>query len=404
MAIGLRRVPVPLTALAAVVLAGCAPAPLPTPQSADRNLRRDYFDPNRHGQDVVLRPVADDRPVLQGRLDTVLSNLRRRQLDTTHAFWTLFHGVLAFGPSLAISNPDHTEEFPALDYMLSGSDRHGRISGLGFFPTPHGLAVQMGPAYEGQGHQDQFAAIMAQYDVPAATAVLQRFTVRDIVDQILANARVSADPEDPTRQELSWTLIVVGHYVGTDAHWTNAAGQELTYEDLVAQELHDTIDRAACGGTHRLYGLTNAYHMHKRGGGPMTPLWQEVGAVLERHQAIARENQLPSGAFSTAFFSAKQDSPDLRERLNSHGHTVEWLSQALSSEELSSEWMQRAMAALVDMFLEVEDQSMESGALYHAAHGIVIYYQRQYDLKNLRLDLPEDDNPGLAGQAPPLAP
>jgi hypothetical protein len=45
---------------------------------------------------------------------------------------------------------------------------------------------------------------------------------------------------------------------------------------------------------------------------------------------------------------------------------------------LRKEWMERAVNQLTLMFLEIQSKSMESGTLYHAAHGLRIYYERVF--------------------------
>lgn len=51
---------------------------------------------------------------------------------------------------------------------------------------------------------------------------------------------------------------------------------------------------------------------------------------------------------------------------------------SLSHDELQEPWMQNAANALSMMFLETQSVPIESGALYHAAHGLILYYERIY--------------------------
>lgn len=321
-------------------------------------------------------PTASETPEvpksLKERVKLAIDLVRQRDLRTHNAFWTVFHGILAFGDGLALLDDQTGDHINAVDYILAGNYDRGQIRGMRFTPTPNGLEVQMGPTYVGQGHQDQFVAILAQWDVPIDRKVIvyqHEYTVRDFVTQIQADARIGA--------ELSWTIIVLGKYLETDK-WTNSAGETLTYEDLIRSELDNTIDKAACGGTHRLIGLTWAYHHHLSKGNEETPLWQEVRAKLDRHIELAKENQNPDGSFSTNYFRNQATSPDAQQRLNSCGHTFEWLSSVLSEKQLKEQWMQDAAHALAMMFLEIQSEPMESGALYHAAHGLVIYYERVF--------------------------
>ena len=53
--------------------------------------------------------------------------------------------------------------------------------------------------------------------------------------------------------------------------WTNKDGEALRFEDLVRYEVNAPINDAACGGTHRLFGLKWVANLHARKSGqPMT--------------------------------------------------------------------------------------------------------------------------------------
>ncbi|QDU61388.1 hypothetical protein Pan216_22440 [Planctomycetes bacterium Pan216] len=369
------RVAIVLTLIAGL---GCAPSPVPTAPPAAVEL------PEQTTPVVPTPPIAaTTSDPLKTRIETAIDLARSRDLLTTNAFWTVFHGVLAFGPGLALRTPDAEEYVPALDYILSGRNDLGRIRGLGFIPTESGLDVQMGPTFIGQGHQDQFVAICAQWDLAPDQPVIvhgKAYTIMDFVREIQAHARLG--------QELSWSIIAISHYVGTDASWTNRAGEKLTFDDLVRSELDATIDKAACGGTHRLYGLTLALNEHRRRGGKMTPLWKEVDAKVREHIALARQYQGADGNFSTNYFRGPGTTADAKDRMNSSGHTLEWLSIALTDEQLQEPWMQDAAGAMALMFLEYQSQPMESGALYHALHGLTIYYDRVYGFERFKSAVP----------------
>jgi hypothetical protein len=45
---------------------------------------------------------------------------------------------------------------------------------------------------------------------------------------------------------------------------------------------------------------------------------------------------------------------------------------------IRAEWMERAVNRLALMFFEIQNQSMEGGTMYHAAHGLRIYYERRF--------------------------
>lgn len=327
-------------------------------------------------QNVPSEPATPD--LLGSRVKQAIEQVRRRELQTDYGFWTIFHGILGLGPSLMLKDPASAERVNALEYICNG----GAVRGLRFIPTEHGLDVETNPAeaFVSQGHQDQFVAEMAQWGMPADRKfrVLGKdYTFMDFVRHSQMRARTTA------KQELGWTIIMVAQYLGTDVEWTNAFGERLHFEDMVRYELNQPMDTAACGGTHRLFGLSWVYHLHLRKGGLTTGIWRDVADFLDQHKETAKRYQNPDGSFSTSFFRSRGDNRDMQLRLNTTGHTLEWLALALTDEELKKPWVQNAVNALALMILEIRDSGMEGGTLYHAVHGLLMYYARVYDRKTL---------------------
>lgn len=327
-------------------------------------------------QTVPSQPPGRD--LLQSRVEQAIEQVRRRDLQTDYGFWTIFHGILGLGPSLTLKQPTSAERVNALDYLCNG----GTVRGLRFIPSEHGLDVETnsGEMFVSQGHQDQFVAEMAQWGMKADRKfrVLGKdYTFMDFVRHSQMRARTTAS------QELGWTIVVVAQYLGTDISWTNRFGEKLHFEDLLRYELNQPMDPAACGGTHRLFGLSWVYHLHLRNGGLTTGIWRDVADFLDRHKETAKRYQNPDGSFSTSFFRARGDNRDMQIRMNTTGHTLEWLALALTDEELKKPWVQNAVNALSLMFLEIRDTGMEGGTLYHAVHGLLMYSARVYDRTKL---------------------
>jgi hypothetical protein len=138
------------------------------------------------------------------------------------------------------------------------------------------------------------------------------------------------------------------------------------------------VEQAACGGTHRLFGLNWAYNLHLRNGGKTEGVWKDLVDEQARYQHLAWKYQNPDGSFSTEFFRGRGTMPDKQLCMNTTGHILEWLAYSLPESELRKEWMERAVNRLALMFLEIQNQSMEGGTLYHAAHGLRIYHERVF--------------------------
>ncbi len=358
------------------------------------------MDPPSPGEKAALTeeatPAAATAPTplplppsagLRDRVKLAIDQVRQRDLLTTNGFWTVFHGILGLGPSVTLLNPETGQRVNALDYICNG----GEVRGMRFLPTTDGYDVQTGPTFVGQGHQDQFVAEMAQWNMPIDRPFRTKngveFSYRDFVRNTQMRARVTQT------QELSWAIVVIGQYLGTDLSWTNSYDEKLRFEDIVRYELDQSVEQAACGGTHRLFGLTWVYHLHLLRGGKTEGIWKEIADKEVKYQQLARKLQNPDGSFSTNFFRGPGNAPDMQLRINTTGHTLEWLALSLPDAELRQPWVERAVNALTQMIFDIHGREMEGGTLYHAVHGLLIYYARLYDPKDLGANAPVDPLP-----------
>lgn len=366
-----REAWVVVSMIVALMCATCAPVDPPTP----------VLEPNAE------KPASDQLQIksLKGRIELAIDNVRKRDLQTTNAFWTVFHGILGLGPSLTLYDPKTSTRVNALEYVA----KDGVIRGMEFIPTKDGLNVLTSNSREmtglAQGHQDQFIAEMAQWGIPRDFQFIVKgktHTYHDFLRFCKAKASVKEN------QELSWAIVCISQYFGTNHEWTNGAGDKLRFDDILRYELDADIENAACGGTHRLFGLTWAYRWHVHRGGQLDGIWKEIEAKTRKYKNQARKTRNSDGSFSTEFFrgpardrSLHHESltaHEMQARLYSTGHMFEWLALALSDEELREPWMEEAANALFKMFFEIRQSPMESGALYHAIHGLLIYYARVY--------------------------
>jgi hypothetical protein len=376
-----------LLVLAGVAAASLSCAPVDTPVPDLEQGKRPPSDSGSERTDLPFptpgtassQPLAGAaaRDPLEQRIDAAIEQVKRRDLLTTNGFWTVFHGILGLGPTVSLLNPDTGQRVNALDYVFGG----GKVRGMRFVPTADGLDVETRPGtFISQGHQDQFVAEMVQWGVAPERKVLvdgQEYSFRDFLRHSKARASLQ------TPQELEWALVIIGTHYGADAHWQNAAGEKLHFTDLVKQELDKPLDKAACGGTHRLFGLSWVYHLHLRHGGQTEGVWQVLAEQTTAYQRRARELQNPDGSFSTEFFRGRGQAPDPQLRMNTTGHIFEWLALSLTDDALHEPWVRDAANALALMFLDMQDQPMEGGTMYHAIHGLLIYSSRLYGAAKL---------------------
>lgn len=326
--------------------------------------------------DAGVESLPAPRPTLPSglreRIDAAMMLVDQRDIQLSNGFWTVFHGILGQGLDLPLTDAQTGRRVNAVEHISKG----GEIRGMRFIPTEFGLDVQMGPTFVGQGHMDQFVAEMIQVGMPKDHAFLvhgKPYTLMDFVRESQSRVRVNAD------QELSWAIIVIGECVGTDARWKNRWDEPLAFEDLVRYELDQDIENAACGGTHRLFGLAWVRNLHLRRGGADAGVWREIAGTTARYADRAREFQNSDGSFSTNSFRAPGHDVDLKARVSTTGHILEWLALALDDEPLNAPWVRDAADALSRMILDSAEEPIEGGALYHAVHGLRLFRARLTD-------------------------
>ncbi len=353
------RVPTLLAVLTVIMVAcGCGAPPLEPPPA-----------------------ITVNRATLCDRIDAVLVHARdRRRLDASaQGAWQAVHGILAFGKELPISH-DGTVS-PALDYLLGG----GRMTGWMLRPGDPGvLAVVEEGSTTGQGHPDQWIGYLSQCGVaddpkglvgglPLETPLIVAGRSYSLTD-LFAQAKHDIRPG----QESSWTLMALAAYLPTDASWQAGDGRHWTTEDVVRMEAESEIVGAACGGTHRLYGLAAAVRAFRDAHGEPPPEsgWAVAEEVLADHIDMARRFQQADGSFSVNFFERPARSPDVFSTLGATGHVFEVLAVVLDDESLAEPWVTRAAERLVTLLEQTADLDVECGGLYHAAHGLALYRHR----------------------------
>jgi hypothetical protein len=373
------RTAAPLVLVAAVAILGtaCPPSDHSTRKSPDTEPVTANKEP------VAAEPLpplgkdpAEKVPVLRTRIDAALQMMRNRVLFNEHSFWTVFHQILGVGPESAyLLNNQTGQRVKTLDFVCDG----GSIRGMEFMDKGTGRADVRTMPGSGtfQGHQDQFVAEMAQWGMPLDRKMMVQGKEHKFGDFTLYSKERTSVRSD---QELSWAIIIIAQYYGTNITWTNSLGETLHFDDVVRYEMHQPIkETPVCGGTHRLFGLTWAYHQHMAKGGQKTAVWKEVEDLTRGYMELAHKLQNLDGSFSTEYFRGPgNNQTDLTLRIHSTGHILEWLALALTDEELRQPWMEKAADALTVLMLNNRDQGLDGGAVYHAAHGLEIYRNRVF--------------------------
>ena len=318
---------------------------------------------------------------LKQRIGLVLDyHLRNRLLSgEVNAAWQIMHGALAYGDRLPLKVNDTTQN--TLEYLLGGGVVNGwelapgdQISSL----QRNGMRARLEPgSYIGQGHVDQWIAILAQLELPLSRPVLARgksFTIEDWVRQAQWDV-----PDNPVR-EYSWTIMAIARYFPDEPSWVAKDGKTWTLEPLASFESKQNLASSPCGGMHRLMGLSHAVRFVNQLK-PNTPIeggWKEASDRIADSIDRIRRFQNADGTFSTNHTERPGTSHDLSVMISSTGHTIEFLAYALEQPQLSEPWLVRAVDRLCYLLEITKDQDLECGGLYHSLNGLKLYYEKRY--------------------------
>ncbi|MEL6896711.1 MAG: hypothetical protein AAFP90_11460, partial [Planctomycetota bacterium] len=178
---------------------------------------------------------------LLDRIDAVLERNRTgRMLDVeVNGAWQILHGILAYGDDcpLLVDGQVHPS---ALRYLLEGGPIMGFEPFVGHtFEVPGqngeiqnrpGLVTVLAPVEKiGQGHTDQWLAVLSQCDLSPDDTIqtaVGTFTMADWVRQVGWDV-----PRNPYH-EYSWTVIAMANFLQSSDDWQAVDGQVYDLESL----------------------------------------------------------------------------------------------------------------------------------------------------------------------------
>ena len=272
-------------------------------------------------------------PLITEVQDAIDITTRRYLSGEVHTPWQIMHGLLALRQDYRIKRKG--EKVSALDWVSQGATYRGEPW---FQKTRYGgRAHPFSRPKVFEGHPNQTLAILAMADVPAdhklVTTGTQTITVKDLVR--------NAQMEVKTGEEVTWTLWALSHYLGPDASWRNKNGESWSIERMVRIQTQEPVSRAACGGSHGLFALTFARNVYLKSGKPLRGVWLAADQKIQRYIREAQANQNRDWSFSTNYFSGRRYSRDFETRLNTSGHTLEFLVLALPKKRLNERWIRK---------------------------------------------------------------
>ncbi len=310
---------------------------------------------------------------------------RRLSVGSTsndQAAWQIVHGALAFKREFLVS--DGGRDVSAVAYVLRG----GKMKGLDLrrgdlldsndsdkSTKRYGIATVIAEDKMGQGHADQWLGYLSDCHLPLDEPIIvegEKHTIADYIDQ------AKLDVHKNTTLEFSWTLMALTAYYPTDYTWKAGDGSEWSIEKLVDIELGHNLDASACGGSHRMTGLTMAFNRHVAAGKPVTGVWKKLDERIRECIEKAHQLQNPDGSLSSNYFARPGKSADLAVCMGSAGHVMEFLATAMDKDELQQPWVKRAVLDVCKTFRKTKPVDVECGALFHAAHGLVLYREKVF--------------------------
>jgi hypothetical protein len=314
---------------------------------------------------VVLPALALDHAALAERIDRVSRKIADRQVRTDEKTpWAILHAAVAFRSDTVVYDVGADEDVPAVEFLLT----RAMYDGDPLFRIADGVpTLPRVPAVE--HHVNQYLMVLALADVSPERELIagngEPYRVADLIEA------AKLGYEDG--QEVGWTLVALTKYLPVEAKWTAANRQTYTIEDLLARGIErDPLDEAE-GGTHHLFGVAYAFRAHERRHDALQGTWREAGAYLHEHVQIVKGFQQDDGAFSDGLLAESKSAESSAALAFSTGHTLEWLTFALTPIELQAPWVVRAVERLCQ---EIEDHPPDvfsDGGIYHAINALHLY-------------------------------
>lgn len=322
------------------------------------------------GVPAIAAAMANETPNAH-RIDHVIAKVEERQLRSDEQTpWVLMHAAIAFGAEATVYDAEAQEEVGVIEYLLTRAKyedrRIFRVAG----GTP---VVPRVPAVE--HHINQYLMMLALVGVPPEAPLIadsgEIYRVTDLIEA----AKLGFEDE----QEVGWTLVVFSTYLSFDDQWTAANGRVYSIEDVLEIGIERDPLAEAEGGAHHLFGVAYAYRTYAREHGVLEGTWREAKMYLEQHAATARRYQQEDGALSGKPLAESVAPESPSDFVFSTGHTLEWLSLALSRDDLERPWVERVVGRPCQEVERYPVEEFSDGGIYHAVSALHFYQDRLSD-------------------------
>ncbi|MCH2594791.1 MAG: hypothetical protein MKZ95_03095 [Pirellulales bacterium] len=316
--------------------------------------------------DVDLEPLTNNQKNLRKKVRRVLTHYYNRPLNTRdRSPWEVMHGILAYEVhSKVLQGGPQGDPITAVGWLCFNQSCKRRS--LMYVNDEGKLRVRVGPAL--QGHRGQLLAMLAQASVNRAYPMRvdeQDYVIADLI-------RMEMETCYP-RTELTFKLIGLMHYLNSDTTWVNDQGMQWDIPRLISEEIRQPIRGAACGGTHRLSGLTLAYKTREKRGEPIDGEYLKAKKFVSRYQQYAYRLQNGDGSLSTEWFRGPGNEESIDRKFKTTGHILEWLLYAANEKQLHHWRTVKAVNYLANIMHNNRYKNWESGPLGHAIHALLLY-------------------------------
>ena len=343
-------------------------------------------EPSRSSAPQASRgePFTHRELQIQAGIRACLSYYQAHPENTTRRGpWALMHAALPLGVECEVLAGNRRVN--ALGWLcFNGTCGKQNM----FQPTRQGFRPNVGPGV--QGHEGQFLAILAQSKVPADYPLQinrRKYTVMDLARYEMATCR--------EKSELTFKLIGLSHYLEPNQQWRDNRGQRWNLEKMVAEELAQPINGAACGGVHRLMGLSYSLLQRQEAGQPITGHWERSKIYLNDYVNYTMSLQNPDGSFSTNWLESRGMDPNVERQVQTTGHILEWLVYTLPDDHVRSPRIESAVEFLLGTVGREPQRDWPIGPRGHALRALALYSQRVFGARpgNFKAYLAGTDSP-----------
>ena len=316
--------------------------------------------------DRVEKLTAKQLKLKQDLRQTLAHYYFRPSSIDDHSPWGIMHCLIAYGVDTNIVV--RGRKLNAIGWLCWNGESYG----LQLFYTQNGeLQTRRGPGV--QGHDGQFLSMLAQSRVPRDYKLRvdgQTFTVMDLVRHEQKTCHAGT--------ELTFKLIGLVHYLKSDAKWKNEYGEDWSIPRLIQEELKQPVVGAACGGTHRMMGFSYAVRKREKRKEPFTGQWLRAKKYVDAYHKYTFKLQNENGTFSSNFFASRGDWGGPARRLETTGHTLEWLVYSLPKSQLDDPRVVKAVRYLNDLLWKNRQMKWGIGPKGHALHALALYDERRF--------------------------